>query len=364
MNLQHIIAELEAFAPLAFQEDYDNCGLLTGKLNLDVTGVLLSLDCTEEVIEEALASNCNLVIAHHPVIFSGLKKLNGNTVVERVIIKAIKHDIAIYACHTNIDNVQNGVNQKISEKLQLKNQRILAPKGGLLKKLVTYVPSSHHQAVLDKLFASGAGKIGNYDSCSFNTEGTGTYRGNALSNPFKGKANQLSKEPEIRVETVFEAQHENNLIKGLLSVHPYEEVAFDVFPLANNHPQVGSGMIGELEEPLGETEFMTFVKTVFKVPTIKHTRLSGKTVHKIAVCGGSGRFLLKSAIRAGAEVFITADFKYHDYFEVDNKLLLLDIGHFESEQFTPEIFYDIIQKKFPTFAIHLSKINTNPINYF
>ncbi len=364
MKIEHIISELEAFAPLYYQEDYDNSGLLTGNKNQEVSGVLLTLDCTEVIIEEAIANKCNLIIAHHPVIFSGLKKLNGNTFVDRTIIKAIKNDIAIYACHTNIDNVKNGVNKKMVEKLGLTNSKILVPKNNILKKLVTYVPKSHHQIVLDKLFTTGAGHISNYDSCSFNTEGIGTFKGNKTSNPFIGKANQLSEEPEIKIETIFETHIEHSLIKALLATHPYEEPAYDIFSLHNKHPQVGSGIIAELQHPLSEMEFLALVKQTFNTSIIKHTFLTNKPIKKVALCGGSGRFLLKNAIAANADAFITSDFKYHDYFDVDKRLLLLDIGHYESEQFTPEIFYDIIQNKFPTFAIRLSKINTNPINYF
>jgi dinuclear metal center YbgI/SA1388 family protein len=364
MLIQDIINELESFAPPIYQEDYDNCGLLTGQRKTEAKGALLSLDCTEEVIDEAIANKCNLVISHHPIIFSGLKKLNGSNYVERTIIKAIKNDIAIYACHTNIDNVKQGVNKKISDKLGLSNLKILAPKNGLLKKLVTYVPPSHHEAVLQALFSAGAGVIGNYDSCSYNTEGTGTFKGNDESDPYLGKPGELSREKEIRIETIFAVADEGAIKTALLKAHPYEEVAYDMYSLTNKHPGIGSGMLGELKEPVTETEFLKLVKTTFRVPVIKHTVLLGKPVKKVAVCGGSGRFLLKNAVAAGADAYITADFKYHEYFDADKQLLLIDTGHYESEQFTPEIFYEIIRKKFSTFAIHLSKTNTNPINYF
>jgi dinuclear metal center YbgI/SA1388 family protein len=364
MIINDILSEVEAFAPLVYQEDYDNCGLLTGNKTWEATGALLTLDCTEGVVDEAVEKGCNLIIAHHPVIFSGLKKLTGSGYVERTIIKAIKHDIAIYACHTNIDNVRSGVNRKIGEKLGLKNLSILAQKTGLLKKLITYVPASHHDLVLEALFAAGAGNIGNYDSCSFNTEGTGTFKGNAQSNPFAGKRHELSREQEIRIETIFEIANEQKVLSALLTAHPYEEVAYDVYLLTNKHPQIGSGMTGELENPMTEMDFLNHVKKTFGVPALKHTKKLGKNVKKVAFCGGSGHFLLKNAIGSQADAFITSDFKYHEFFDVDNKLLMIDTGHYESEQFTPEIFYEIINKKFTTFAIHLSKINTNPINYF
>jgi dinuclear metal center YbgI/SA1388 family protein len=364
MTIQQIITEIESFAPLAYQEDYDNCGLLTGNKNQECTGAILSLDCIESVIDEAIENKCNLIISHHPIIFSGLKKITGNTYIERTIIKAIKNDIAIYAAHTNVDNVTKGVNFKIAEKLGLKNIKILAPKAHLLKKLVTYVPATHHQIVLDNLFASGCGNIGNYDSCSFNTHGIGTFKGNDSSKPFIGKVNELSKEAEIKIETVFEQINEKAVLSALFSSHPYEEVAFDVYPLTNKLNTVGSGIIGELETGLKEEDFLKLVKTSLKSDCLKYTKKTGKIVKKVALCGGSGAFLLKNAINAQADAFITADFKYHQYFDADEKLLLIDAGHYETEQFTSEIFYDIIQNKFPTFAIRLSKIKTNPVNYF
>jgi dinuclear metal center YbgI/SA1388 family protein len=364
MLISEIIKVLEDFAPLTYQEDYDNCGLLTGNPQQETKGALLTLDCTEEIIEEAIQNKCNLVIAHHPIIFSGLKKITGNNYIERTIIKAIQNNIAIYACHTNLDNVKQGVNHKIAEKLGLENLRILAPKNQLLKKIVTFVPASHHQIVRDSIFKAGGGNIGNYDQCSFNIEGSGTFRGNDFSNPFVGKANELSTEKEIRVETIFESHRQTKVISALLNSHPYEEVAYDIYSLDNSHAYIGSGMIGDLKEPLNEIDFLNHVKKTFKVPTLKHTKMLRKEVKTVAICGGSGRFLLKNAIRSGADAYVTSDFKYHEYFDAENKLLLVDTGHYESEQFTPEIFYDIIQKKFTTFAIHLSKINTNPINYF
>ncbi len=364
MKTRDIITEIENFAPPAYQEDYDNSGLLTGDHNMDCTGVLFSLDCTEEIVEEAIQNKCNLIIAHHPILFSGLKKITGSNYVQRTIIKALKNDIAIYACHTNIDHVENGVNKKISEKLGLTETRILLPKQGLMRKLVTFVPASHHQQVLDALFAAGAGSIGNYDSCSFNAEGHGTFRGDESTSPFVGKPGKLSKEPEVRVETIFLSHQEKEVLKALRGAHPYEEIAFDIYALQNQHDRVGSGMTGMLPAEMDERSFMELVKNKFAVKTIRHTALTGKKIKKVAVCGGSGRFLLKNAVAAGADVFITADFKYHEFFDVEGRLLLLDIGHYESEQFTPEIFYEIIKKKFATFAIRLSKINTNPINYF
>lgn len=364
MLIKDVTNELEKFAPRIYQENYDNCGLLIGDGQTTITGVLLSLDCTEDVVEEAIRLNCNLIIAHHPIIFKGLKKLNGSNYVERTVIKAIKNNIAIYAAHTNFDNVKNGVNATIAKKLGLTNLKVLAPKQGFLKKLVTYVPANYADTVRQALFEGGAGNIGNYDQCSFNLNGTGTFRGNELSNPFAGEKGKIAFENETRIEVIFEAHQEHVLLKNLISAHPYEEVAFDVYPLDNSYPAIGSGMTGELETELTEVEFLSHVKTVFGCKMLKHTPLLNKKIKKVALCGGSGSFLIKNAINSNSDAYISADIKYHEFFDAESKILIVDTGHFENEQFTPEIFYELINKKFTTFATYLSKVNTNPVNYF
>ncbi len=364
MQIKELIAEIEKFAPLTYQESYDNCGLLVGNRDTEATGAIVTLDCTEAVIEEAINKKCNLIVAHHPIIFGGIKKLNGNNYVERTIIKAIQNNIAIYAAHTNLDNVKLGVNAKIAEKLGLINLQILSPKKQVLRKLVTFVPVSHSEKVRTALFEAGAGQIGNYDNCSFNVEGKGTFKGNEKSNPVLGEKGKLSIEEETRIEVIFEAHLENNLIRNLLKAHPYEEVAHDIYPIENSYQNIGSGMIGELQNALSETEFLNLLKKSFSLKYLKHTHLLKKPVKKIAFCGGSGSFLIKNAINSLSDVYISSDIKYHEFFDAENKILIADIGHFETEQFTPEIFYEIVKKKFTTFATYLSEINTNPVNYF
>ena len=364
MLLQNIISEIERFAPLAYQESYDNCGLLTGNKTQEITGAILCLDCTEAIVDEAIQKKCNLIIAHHPIIFGGLKKLNGSNYVERTIIKAIQNNIAIYACHTNLDNVKLGVNKKIADKLGLINQQILAPKKSLLKKLVTFVPATHIQNVREALFNAGAGNIGNYDNCSFTLEGIGSFRGNEHSNPVIGTKGELSLEKETRLELIFESVYQSQIIASLLKNHPYEEVAYDIYQLENNYQNVGSGMIGELKKPMSEIDFLSQLKSIFNVKSIKHTHLLNKSIKKVALCGGSGSFLLKNAINSKSDIYISSDFKYHEFFDAENHILIADIGHYETEQFTPEIFYEIISNKFPTFASYLTEINTNPVNYF
>jgi dinuclear metal center YbgI/SA1388 family protein len=364
MKLSLLTAYLESLAPLAYQEDYDNSGLIVGQPEQEVNQALISLDCTEAVVDEAIAHNCQVIISHHPIVFRGLKKFNGKTYVERVVEKAIRNHIAIYAIHTNLDNVMNGVNERICETLGLTNCRILAPKNGLLKKLVTYVPADKAEQVRNALFHAGAGNIGNYSECSFNAEGTGTFKGNEDSTPYVGEPGTRHYENEVRIETIYPANLESKLLMALFLAHPYEEVAYDLYELTNQHQQVGSGMIGELEEPMDEEEFLFDIKEKMHAHVIRHTAFNGKSVKRVAVCGGAGGFLLKHAIAAGADVFVTADYKYHEFFDAEGKLMIADIGHFESEQFTQQLLYEIIRKKFANFAVRLTEINTNPVKYF
>ncbi len=364
MKLHQLTTYLESIAPLAYQEDYDNSGLIVGSGDQEVSQALISLDCTEEVVDEAIRTGCQLIISHHPIVFKGLKRFNGKSYVERVVQKAIRHDIALYAIHTNLDNVTGGVNARIAQTLGLQNTRILAAKQGLLKKLVTYVPLSHADAVRTALFEAGAGNIGNYSECSFNAEGTGTFKGNENTDPYVGTPGQQHQEAEVRIETIYPAHLESKILMALVLAHPYEEVAYDLYLLTNKHQQVGSGMVGELEAPMSETDFLRHLKGAMCADVVKHTALLNRTVKKVAVCGGSGGFLLKQAIAAGADVFVTADYKYHEYFDAEGKIVITDIGHFESEQFTQHLLYEIIQKKFSNFAVRLTEINTNPIKYF
>jgi len=364
MKIKDITGILEEFAPLSYQEDYDNAGLIIGDPEKEIYSALLCIDITDAIITEALKKGVQLIISHHPIIFSGLKKLNGKNLVERCVIKAIKNDIALYACHTNIDSVFSGVNAKICEKLNIKHSKILQPAKNQLKKLVSFIPVAHLEKVQDAIFEAGAGKIGEYDSCSYNLLGTGTFRGSENTNPFVGEKGKLHKEQEIRFETIFPKNIQSKVLQALLSVHPYEEVAYDIYPLENEFEKIGMGMIGELEKPMNTIDFLKLLKEVFNAKTIRHTKIVKENIQKVAVCGGSGSFLLNRAKTLGADIFVSGDFKYHQFFDADNKIIIADIGHFESEQFTLEIFYDLIIKKFPKFALYLTEVNTNPINYF
>ena len=363
MKISDITDFLETWAPRSYQESYDNAGLIVGNAKEELINAMLCLDSTEAVVDDAIRNNCNLIIAHHPIVFSGLKKISGKNYIEKVIIKAIKHDIAIYAIHTNLDNVANGVNKKICDKLGLKNCRILSPKSKSLKKIYTYVPVAHVDMIKQALFDAGAGHIGNYSETSFSSAGKGSFKGNDLTKPFVGEKGKRHLEEEEKVEIIFPAHIQDKVLAALLSVHPYEEVAYEIIALDNDSQQVGSGMIGELDKPLYELAFLKQVKDKLNTKCVRYTQPIDKQVHKVAVCGGAGSFLLPEAIAQGAEVFVTADFKYHQFFDANNRIVIADIGHYESEQFTPELISEKLKEKFVNFAPLFTTVNTNPINY-
>lgn len=364
MKLAEITNFLETIAPLNYQEDYDNSGLIVGNHADEVHAALIALDCTEQIVDEAIAKNCNLIITHHPIVFKGLKKFNGKTYVERVVQKAIKNNIALYAIHTNLDHVAAGVSGEICKRLGIEAGKILAPKSGLLRKLVTFCPTAKAEELRNALFSAGAGNINNYSECSFNADGLGTFKAGDNTNPYVGQKGLQHKEAEVRVETIFKTQDERKIVLALLENHPYEEVAYDIYTLSNKLDNVGAGMIGWLSEEMDSVDFLSHVKEKMNAKVIRHTSLLPKKIKKVAVCGGSGSFLLKDALAAGADAFITADFKYHEFFDAEDQLMICDIGHYESEQFTSNLLIDNIQEKFPNFAIRLTEHNTNPINYF
>jgi len=364
MKLIEIIEILENISPAVLQEHYDNCGLITGKNSWNCTGILCTLDCTEEVVVEAIAKKCNLIIAHHPIIFNGLKKINGNNYVEKAVITAIKNDIAIYAIHTNLDNILTGVNGMMADQLKLVNRKVLIPKQNLLKKLQTFIPADYAEQLKAALFVSGAGNIGQYSDCSFSTEGLGSFRPGNNTTPFSGEKEKRNTEQEVKIEMVFPAFLENQVIQALLTHHPYEEAAYDIIPISNTDASIGSGLIGELPEPADETAFLQTIKTAFGLQVIRHTGLCNKKVKIVAVCGGAGSFLIKKAVAAGADFYITSDVKYHEFFDTEGRLVLADIGHWESEQFTPDLLVRILKANFPTFAVLKSEVNTNPVQYF
>lgn len=363
MKISELIKVIENYAAPELQEDYDNAGLITGSASWNCNAVLCALDVTVDVIKEAKENNCNLIIAHHPIIFRGLKSITGKTYTEQVIIGAIKNDIAIYAAHTNLDNILLGVNGRIAQKLGLKNISILLPKNKMLRRLITFAPVDKAEEVRNAIFAAGAGHIGKYSECSFNSDGTGTFKAGEGTHPFVGEIGERHAEKETKIEIVYPFYLQNQIIKALVDNHPYEEVAYDIFTMDNVHFGIGAGVIGELEQEQDEKTFLKFVKESFKADGIRHTQLLGKAIKKVAVCGGAGSFLIKKAVQMRADMYITADVKYHEFFDAGGRLVIADIGHYESEQFTIDLIHDLLVEKFPTFAVLKTKVNTNPVQY-
>ena len=363
-QLRDLTAYLEALAPLAYQESYDNSGLIVGDPTADITGVLISLDATEAVVDEAIAKNCNVIVAHHPIVFKGLKKLNGKTYVERTVIKAIKNDIAIYAVHTNLDNVAGGVNFKIAEKLRLQNVRILAPKTQLLSKLIVFIPTINVNTVLTAIYEAGAGRIDTYEHCSFRVGGRGTFKPLDGAMPTVGAIGLDETVNEQRVEVLLPTYLENAVVAAMQRAHPYEMPAYDLYTLNNPNQTVGSGAVGDLPEPMDGPSWLAYLKEQMNLTLIRHTPLPDRPIRRVAVCGGVGSFLLPDALRAGADVFVTADYKYHEFFDADGRIVICDIGHYESEVYTKELISQHLAKKFTTFAVILSETSTNPVRYF
>lgn len=365
MQISAVTGFLESLAPPAWQESYDNAGLLTGSGSWECKGILATLDATEEVVNEAVLRGCNLIVAHHPIIFKGLKGLTGRNYVERTVIAAIRQDVAIYAIHTNLDNVVSaGVNGRIAARLGIIGGKPLLPREGVLQKLYCFVPVDHLERVRAAVFMAGAGHIGGYSECSYSVEGAGTFLGGEGTQPYVGAPGSRHTEKEARLEVVLPAHLSRQVVAAMIAAHPYEEVAYDLVALANPHPDVGSGLIGELREPMEEGEFLDLVRQAFMAPVVRHTKLTGRRVKRVAVCGGAGSFLISKALSAGANFYITSDVKYHEFFDANDQMVVADIGHFESEQFTIDLLFEVLREKFCNFAVLKSDIKTNPINYY
>ena len=364
MTVNDILNCITEVAPLQWQESYDNAGLQVGDLNAEAHKALICLDITEEIVDEAIAKNCDLIVSHHPLIFKGLKHLTPQSYIERAVMKAIKHDIAMISMHTNLDNSILGVSRVLAERLGLRNLHILQPLEGQLRKVVVYVPLLAAQDVRNAMFEAGAGCIGNYDSCSFNAPGQGTFKANEEAHPFVGEVGKLHFEDEVRIETVVPKHMLNRVISAMLKVHPYEEVAYDVYAMENEFTQAGAGIVGEFETPLEELDFLALVADVIGSPSLRHSALTGRKIKKVALCGGSGSPFMGDAMRQKADAYLTADIKYHDFFVPEGRMLMVDGGHFETEQFTKELICELITKKFPTFAAVIAETNTNAVHYF
>lgn len=363
MTVNDIAKVLEELAPLAHAEDFDNVGLLVGDPNMKVKGALVTLDTLENVVDEAVAKKCNLIISFHPIIFKGLKKLTGSSYVERVVLKAISNNIAIYSMHTALDNSKMGVNAKICEVLGIQNPQILIPRAKSIKKLTTYAPVADAENIKMALFTAGAGEIGKYSNCSFSLEGTGSFKAESGANPTIGKVGEVHFEKETQINVIYSFEREKSILKALFEAHPYEEVAYEIVTLENTNQDLGMGMIGTLDAEMEERDFLLQAKERLNAKVVRHSQLLGKKVRKVAVLGGSGAFAIGAAKKAGADIFISADMKYHDFYQAENQLVIADMGHFETEQFTKDLLVDYLTKKIPNFAVSLSESITNPIKY-
>lgn len=363
MVVSEVTKIIEGFAPPAIAESFDNVGLMVGEGSMRVTGILLTLDVIEEHIDEAIERGLNLIITHHPLIFSPLKTISGRDYIQRIIIRALRNNIAIYSAHTNIDSTQGGVSHRLGEMLELTNMRVLHPSSGNLLKLIIYTPFDYANSVRKALADSGAGTIGAYGSCSFSSSGEGRFSAKEGAAPFVGSIGELHTENEERIETIVAAHKLDSVMNAVRRVHPYEEIAYDIIELKNKDKNIGLGVTGELSCEVSMVDFIERVKKVVKIPTIKHSRPHKTTVRTVALCGGAGASFIGDAIRSNADIYLTGDLKYHDFFTPEKSITIADIGHFESEQFTLDIFYDVLIKKITNFAICKTTINCNPINY-
>jgi dinuclear metal center YbgI/SA1388 family protein len=364
MKIAEVIRHLEAIAPPAVQESYDNAGLITGQPDWECGGIIVCLDATEPVIAEAIEKKCNLIIAHHPILFRPLTRITGSDYVQQALISAIKNDIAIYAIHTNLDNVIGGVSGKMAQVLGLMKIQVLQPKKQSLEKLYTFVPTEYAEVVRESIFKAGAGRVGNYSACSFNSDGIGTFTAGTGTNPFIGEVGEAVKAKEIKIETIYPSHLRSEVIKAMIQAHPYEEVAYDIVKLENEYQKIGAGVVGELPEAMEEKVFLKLLKEKFQLQVIRHTPLLKRQVRKVALCGGAGSFLISNALTTGADFFITGDVKYHEFFDAHGRMVIADIGHFESERYTIELLQQLLVEKFPTFAVLKSGIQTNPVNYY
>jgi len=362
VTLAQIAKAIELRVPPALQESYDNSGLLVGRPEMVTGGVLCSLDLTEAVLDEAAARGCGLVVAHHPIIFRKLSRLTAGGHVERCVMRALELGIGIYAWHTNLDNIKAGVSRQMALRLGWEKGRVLRPLQGVMRQLTTFVPVGQAEAVREALFEAGAGWVGNYSHASFNLRGEGTFQPEVGSTPFLGERGTMERVDEMRVELVYPYWLEKTVLKALFAAHPYEEVAYNVLKLENKVNEYGSGWLAELPEPVSAQQLLLQLKTVFG-GMIRHTCDIGRPIRRVALCGGSGSFLLPDALAEGADLLVTADFKYHEFFEADRRILIADLGHFETERFVPQLMADILSQEFASFAVLISETPTNPVSY-
>ncbi|MBP5687674.1 MAG: Nif3-like dinuclear metal center hexameric protein [Muribaculaceae bacterium] len=362
MKVKEITDAIEAVAPLYLQESWDNSGMQVGDQDSEVTGVVLCTDVREEIVDEAIERGANMIISHHPLLFRGLKKIVGRSYQERIVAKAIKNDITIYCAHTNMDSAVGGVNFKMAEKLGMTGVRVLDPQQGTQRKIVVFVPTEAVAMVEKAMCDAGAGRLGNYDNCTYSMNGEGHYRALDGAEPWAGKVGEKHSEPEVRLEVLVHKALCGRVVAAMIKAHPYEEPAFDIIALENGDKYAGLGVIGDVE-PQDARGFLEKVKNAFEVEAVRYSGNLDRQVRRVAMCGGAGADFIGLAMSQGADVYITGDMKYHEFQGNEERIILADIGHYESEHYTKEIFYDIISKKNPNFAVDFAKSEKNQVKY-
>lgn len=364
MLIKEIIHHLQELAPLARQEDYDNSGLQVGRVDVDCSGALVCVDVTPAVVNEAIALGCNLIISHHPLIFKPLKHITGSSLTEQSVMIALSNNVTVYSAHTCLDNAPKGVSWKMAHMLGLEQVSVLQPQTNRMLKLSVFVPPTHADKLCESLFEAGAGHIGSYEHCVFRSQGCGSWRPLDGADPCIGTVGEVSSQPEVRLDMMLPVWKREAVEQALLAVHPYERPAYEFVAVRNSEPDAGSGAIGVLPEPMTAAQLALKIKDTFGSPVIRCSLMAPESmVQKVALCGGSGASLISHAIAAGADVYLTSDTKYHDFVDYGKRILLVDIGHHESEQCTKSIFYHLIREIFPNFAVRYSQQDINPIKY-
>lgn len=369
MIVKELIKYLEDWAPPGAAWEKDNVGLLVGSGDEKIENIFLSLELTGEVLEQALKKNCNFIFTHHPLIFNPVKNLDVNkNPNSKLIYKLIKNDINLFSAHTNLDFTKDGVSFTLAKKLKLNKITFLKNEESNQFKVVVFLPETNLDEVASAMFNQGAGIIGEYNNCSFRTNGIGTFKGSANSNPFIGKKENFEKANEVRLEVLVDSWKLNKVINAMLKSHPYEEPAYDIYPLRNKNVNYGAGAIGELDNEMNVNEFLKHVEKSLLLSNFRFVNGNKRRIKKVAVCGGSGSELLNDAISKNADVFITADIKYHTFHDAKNKILLIDAGHYETEvvilKIVEEKIKKLIKEKKENIKVYKYSSSTNPVKFY
>ncbi len=369
VRCQQIFDWIEEWADPALAEDWDHIGNLVGSPADSVSRVLVTLDVTDEVIAEAIDENVNLIVAHHPLFRDPIPYLRSDLFSSSRVYRLIQKGISLYAAHTNLDAAPGGINDVLADLLGLRDVEILFPTyEENLYKIVVFVPLGHEERVREAISARGGGWIGNYSDCTFQTEGVGTFRPLEGTKPFIGETGELERVRETRIETIAPQKKLSDLLKNMIAAHPYEEVAYDIYPLKNTGTKAGLGRIGRLPESLALADFARKVKDSLGLGMVRITGDPQRSVSKIALCGGGGMSLLEQAIKCDADLYLTGDIRHHGALDaLDRGIALVDGGHYGTERVIVPVLADYLQKKAKEagegLTVLVSQINTDPFSY-